>query len=40
MKDYWGLSGDEAGKASATAIELLLNAVRRNVQPMPKYKKG
>jgi AcrR family transcriptional regulator len=40
MKDYWGLSGEEAGKASATAIELLLNAVRENVAPMAKYKKG
>lgn len=38
MKDYWGLSGDEAGKASALAIELLLNAVRENVPPISKYK--
>ncbi len=39
MKDYWGLSGAEAGKASAMAIELLLNAVRENVPPASKYKK-
>ncbi|HEX6998380.1 MAG TPA: TetR/AcrR family transcriptional regulator [Gammaproteobacteria bacterium] len=39
MKDYWGLSGAEAGKASAMAIELLLNAVRENVAPASKYKK-
>jgi AcrR family transcriptional regulator len=28
MKDYWGFSGEEAGKASALAMELLLNAAR------------
>ena len=39
MKDYWGLSGEEAGKASAMAIELLLNAVRADVPPIPRYKK-
>jgi len=39
MKDYWGLSAEEAGKASAMAMELLLNAVRDNVAPISKYKK-
>lgn len=39
MKDYWGLSGTEAGKASAMAMELLLNAVRANVPPISAYKK-
>jgi AcrR family transcriptional regulator len=40
MKDYWGLSGEEAGKASSMAIELLLNAVRANVAPAGKHKNG
>jgi AcrR family transcriptional regulator len=39
MKDYWGLSGEEAGKASAMAIELLLNAVRADIPPVLRYKK-
>jgi AcrR family transcriptional regulator len=39
MKDYWGLSGEESGKASAMAIELLLNAVRENVPPASQYKR-
>jgi AcrR family transcriptional regulator len=39
MKDYWGLSGADAGRASAMAIELLLNAARQNVAPIDKYKK-
>jgi AcrR family transcriptional regulator len=39
MKDYWGLSGSEAGKASAMAMELLLNAVRANVPPISALKK-
>jgi AcrR family transcriptional regulator len=39
MKDYWGLSGSEAGKASAMAMELLLNAVRANVPPISAHKK-
>jgi AcrR family transcriptional regulator len=39
MKDYWGLSGAEGGKASAMAIELLLNAARANVAPISKYRK-
>ncbi len=38
MKDYWNLPGEEAGKASAMAMELLLNAVRANVAPAGKYK--
>ena len=38
MKDYWSLSGEEAGKASSMAIELLLNAARANVAPVSKYK--
>ena len=40
MKDYWGFSGEEAGKASAFAMELLLNAARRHVPPTDKFKKG
>lgn len=32
MKDYWSLSGEEAGKAAAWAIEALLNAARRDGQ--------
>jgi AcrR family transcriptional regulator len=39
MKDYWGLSGEEAGKASSMAMELLLNAVRENVAPASNYKR-
>lgn len=39
MKDYWGLSGEEAGKASAMALELLLNAVRADVPPVSRFKK-
>jgi AcrR family transcriptional regulator len=30
MKDYWGFSGEEAGKAAAWAIEALLDAARRD----------
>jgi AcrR family transcriptional regulator len=40
MKDYWGLSGEEGGKAASMAIELLLNAVREGVAPVAKYKRG
>ena len=40
MKDYWSLSGDEAGKASSMAMELMLNAVRANLVPASKYKSG
>jgi AcrR family transcriptional regulator len=40
MKDYWGLSGEEAGKAASMAIELLLNAVREGVAPASKYKRS
>jgi hypothetical protein len=39
MKDYWGLSGAEGGKASAMAIELLLNAARANLAPLSSYRK-
>jgi AcrR family transcriptional regulator len=39
MKDYWGLSGTEGGKASAMAIELLLNAARANIAPISNYRK-
>jgi len=39
MKDYWGLSGEEAGKASSMAMELLLNAVRGGVPPVARSKK-
>lgn len=39
MKDYWGLSGEEAGKASAMALELLLNAARQGVPPAVRQKK-
>lgn len=39
MKDYWGLSGPDAGRASAFAIELLLNAARHNVAPVDRYRK-
>jgi AcrR family transcriptional regulator len=39
MKDYWGLSGAESGKASAMAIELLLNAARANIAPLSKYRR-
>jgi AcrR family transcriptional regulator len=39
MKDYWGLSGTDAGRASALAIELLLNAARHSVAPLDRYKK-
>lgn len=40
MKDYWSFSGDEAGRASSMAMELILNAVRANVAPASKYKSG
>jgi hypothetical protein len=40
MKDYWNLSGEEAGRAAAMAMELLLNAVRADVPPASKYKTG
>jgi AcrR family transcriptional regulator len=39
MKDYWGFTGEQAAKASAMAIELLLNAVRTNVPPIVNFKK-
>ena len=39
MKDYWRLSGEEAGKASTLAIGLLLDGVRHNLPSVAKYKK-
>jgi AcrR family transcriptional regulator len=39
MKDYWGLSGEEAGKASSMALELLLNAVRQGIPPVSRQRK-
>jgi AcrR family transcriptional regulator len=33
LKDYWGLSAEEAGKASSLAIELLLRAARETERP-------
>lgn len=32
MKDYWGLSGEEAGKATAWAIRALLDAARNEAR--------
>jgi len=40
MKDYWGFSGEEAGKAAAMAIELLLNAARQRLPPISKLNRG
>jgi AcrR family transcriptional regulator len=43
MKDYWGYSGEEAGKACAYAIELLFEAARKRAstaQSKPKKAKG
>jgi AcrR family transcriptional regulator len=39
MKDYWGLSGEEAGKASALAIGMLLNAARKRGLELSKPQK-
>ncbi len=39
MKDYWGFSGEDAGKAAAFVTELLLNAARQNIPPVTKRKK-
>lgn len=36
MKDYWGLSGEEAGKASAMAVSMLLNAARKKVSKLSR----
>ena len=30
MKDQWGLDGEEAGKAAAWAVSVLLDELRRN----------
>jgi AcrR family transcriptional regulator len=40
MKDYWGLSGEEAGKASAMALGMLLNAARERVLQSSKAQKA
>jgi AcrR family transcriptional regulator len=40
MKDYWGLSGEEAGKASALAMEMLLGAARQRGSRNSKSRKG
>jgi len=40
MKDYWSFSGEEAGKASAMATELLLNAARQQLPPISKRRRG
>ena len=43
MKDYWGYSGEEAGKACAYAIELLFEAARKRAseaKSKPKKPKG
>lgn len=41
MKDYWGYSGEEAGRACAYAIELLLEGARKHgASPNPKSKKA
>jgi AcrR family transcriptional regulator len=39
MKDYWGLSGEQAGNASSMAIRLILDAVRQGAPPLPKAKR-
>jgi AcrR family transcriptional regulator len=39
MKDYWGLSGEEAGQAASMAIQLVLNAVRQGIPPVPRAKR-
>lgn len=39
LKDYWGLSGEESGKAVSLAMELLLNAVRAGLPPLDKRKR-
>jgi len=36
LKDYWGFSGEESGKAVSMAMELLLNAVRAKLPPADK----
>jgi len=40
MKDYWGLSGEEAGKASAMAMGMMLNAAREKVLRNSKSQKA
>lgn len=40
MKDHWGYSGEEAGKACAFAIELLFEAARRRADARIKSNKA
>lgn len=40
MKDYWGLNGEEAGKAAAFALELMFDAARRRGAGRKKTGKG
>jgi AcrR family transcriptional regulator len=43
MKDYWGFSGEEAGKACALAIDVLLEAARKRsriTRAKPRKAKG
>ena len=39
MKDYWGLSGEEAGKASAMALSMLLDSARKKPLKPPRSQK-
>ena len=34
MKDYWGLSGEEAGQAASLAMALILGAARQRISPL------
>jgi AcrR family transcriptional regulator len=40
MKDYWSFSGEEAGKASALAMEMLLGAARQRGSRSSKTRKA
>lgn len=35
MKDYWGLSGEEAGKAASEAIQALIDTAKRKREQQP-----
>lgn len=39
LRDYWGFSGKESGKAVSMAIELILNAARAGMQPVSARKR-
>jgi len=39
LKDYWGFTGDESGRAVSMAIELILNAARAGLPPADKMKR-